>query len=353
MVLPDAVSEHYRTVQRTQLVVATSIASLWARVGEDFDAGWDPVADQAFELVSAGQLAAAASGAGYVAEAMAQQRDGGSVLGRVVPDELAGVAGDGRPLEGLLRAGVIEAKRAVGRGLPAHRALNVGGDRLARAARTAVADAGRAAASAAVAATPDTGWTRMVNPPCCSRCAVQAGRWFRFNQGFQRHPRCDCVHVPTREVAAGDVRTSPRALFDAMTPAEQDHAFTRAGAAAIRDGADIGQVVNARRGASGMATAQRLTTAEREALQGGRSRGQLQRVDVFGRRLAITTEGTTRRGVAYSSLARRGGRGSDVRADGARYFSARAPRLMPEGIYEVATSREDAVRLLRANGYLR
>ena len=56
---------------------------------------------------------------------------------------------------------------------------------------------------------------------------------------------------------------------------------------------------------------------------------------MFGRRVFVTTEGTTRRGVA-----------------GARLGQARTPRLMPESILEIATDREDAVRLLRRFGYI-
>lgn len=44
-------------------------------------------------------------------------------------------------------------------------------------------------------------------------------------------------------------------------------------------------------------------------------------------------------------------RQTDVR-NGRRYFQARAPRLMPEAIYEIAEDRADALRLLKLYGYL-
>lgn len=84
-----------------------------------------------------------------------------------------------------------------------------------------------------------------------------------------------------------------------MSPAEQDKAFGKAGAQAIRDGADIGQVVNARRG---------MYSA------GG--------VD-------YTRESTTKRGVAEGQT-----------------------RLMPESIYRLASSRDEAIRLLRQYRYI-
>ncbi|CCW14612.1 Hint domain-containing protein [Rhodococcus aetherivorans] len=137
---------------------------------------------------------------------------------------------------------------------------------------------------------------------------------------------CDCRHIPTREDRADDVTTDPKAYFDSLTAEQQNTLFTRAGAEAIRDGADINQVVNAERG---MATTQ-----------------------VYGRELATTTEGVTRRGIAYDAMRRAGyaQRDTDVRTG--RYFQAKAPRLMPEAIYEIAEDRADALRLLRLYGYL-
>src|SRR5690606_25895161 len=110
-------------------------------------------------------------------------------------------------------------------------------------------DVARQSEAVAIAARPAvTGYVRMVNPPSCSRCAVLAGRFYRWNDGFQRHPRCDCRHVPTTEANAGDIVTAPRDYFDSLDAAEQDRIFTQAGAEAIRLGADPAQVVNARRG---------------------------------------------------------------------------------------------------------
>lgn len=139
------------------------------------------------------------------------------------------------------------------------------------------------------------------------------------------------MHIPGRENVAGDFRTDPKAFFRSLSAAEQDRVFTKAGAESIRLGADVGKVVNARRGAAGLAPAgARLTPAEVRAARGGRSVGRLETRDVFGRQLYTTTEGT---------------RG--------RNRPARAPRLMPESILQIAgRDRDEAVRLLRRNGYL-
>jgi hypothetical protein len=73
----------------------------------------------------------------------------------------------------------------------------------------AVSDAARDATSASIVARPQIGWVRMVNPPCCSRCAVLAGRSLQWNDGFQRHPRCDCLHIPSQENRQRDFTTNP------------------------------------------------------------------------------------------------------------------------------------------------
>jgi hypothetical protein len=161
----------------------------------------------------------------------------------------------------------------------------------------------------------------------------------------------DCVHIPAVENSADDLRTNPKAYFDSLSVEDQGRYFTVSGARAIRDGADIGQVVNARRGASGLSQPGRLTLAEQRMLRGGRERGRLQRVDVYGRQVYVTTEGTTRRGVAGQRL---GAWSEDaVKREGQRYRSARTPRLMPDAVYDLAgDDRAEAARLLRRFGYI-
>lgn len=118
--------------------------------------------------------------------------------------------------------------------------------------------------------------------------------------------------------------TNPSRFFDSLSAAEQDRVFTRAGAEAIRAGADISQVVNARRG--------------------------MQSASAFGREVLVTTEGTTVRGQAGRRL---GAREEGRRREGARYRSAVRIRLMPEQILaEAGGNRDEAVRLLRVHGYL-
>jgi hypothetical protein len=99
-----------------------------------------------------------------------------------------------------------------------------------------------------------------------------------------------------------------------------------AGSEAIRSGADIGQVVNARRGMSAS--------------------------QVGGKALLTTTEGMTRRGQAYRQIGTAHGAARDAKVAGQRYARSPVLRLMPETIAKVATDHDDYLRLLHTYGYL-
>jgi hypothetical protein len=110
--------------------------------------------------------------------------------------------------------------------------------------------------------------------------------------------RCDCIHIPAREDSADDLQTDSRRYFDSLSATEQDKAFTKAGAEAIRNGADVAKVVNARRG--------------------------IQAASIGGQKVLVTTEAAGRR-----------------------------PRLMPEAILAASGgNRDEAIRLLKVNGFI-
>lgn len=185
-----------------------------------------------------------------------------------------------------------------------------------------VNDAGRSAMGVFTTSRDrEYGNIRTLTPPSCSRCAILAGRYYGWSDGFQRHPLCDCTMTPgTRSSALRD----PFGAFERGEITD----LTKAQAQAIADSADISQVVNANRG--------------------------MQTVNFAGRRVQVTTEGTTARGLAFRSLSQRGTTQQRF-VTGTRPVTrtvARAPRLSPEAIYNVASDRQDAIRLLRANGYI-
>lgn len=312
---PETAAAFYLALQRLQLLLIGAGRYAWSQIGADFDPGWDRIAPALLAVTAAAQQRAAAEAASYVPAVLEELGQPDQPDGELRPRAFGGTAADGRTLDGLLFGAVTTTKTAVGTGQPVPEALAIGGRWLDGTLSTVVSDAGRQAAGAAVAQRRNMGWVRMVNPPCCSRCAILAGRWYRWSEGFSRHKRCDCVHIPTAEDSADDVRTDPQALLDQGLITDLSQAQGRA----IADGADFARVINADRGM--------YTTT------------------VFGRRVQATTEATTARGAGRDL-------GDLTKLAEQRYRRSSVVRLTPESIYELAADREDAVRLLRRNGYI-
>ncbi|MCD4535650.1 hypothetical protein LRP67_16275 [Nocardioides sp. cx-169] len=103
-----------------------------------------------------------------------------------------------------------------------------------------VTDAARAAESVATAIRPNIYHVRFLSPPSCARCVILAGRVYRWSDGFQRHPGCDCSMIPTT-VASPLVQD-----VDALVANGQVRGLSKADLQALRDGADLSQVVNVR-----------------------------------------------------------------------------------------------------------
>ena len=251
------------SLKRQQRLIAVALAAVRRAWGLG-------APERAARAVTAVQARAALEGARQVELALAAQGASVRPVGTVQPSAFSGVSADGR----------LTVARLIGLydTLPA----------LEQRVALEVSDAARAASGVAITARTGIGWVRMVNPPCCDRCAILAGKFYKWNDGFLRHPNCDCRHIPVTEDTADDLRTDPMALFDAGLIKGQSKADQQA----VRDGADLGQVVNIRREAAGLSVGGRVVS--------------------------------------------RGG------------------RLTPEGIYREADGdRARALALLRQNGYLR
>lgn len=293
---------HQRRQQRIADKAAKALAREWRKIDpRNIARSWGVLLSRATSTLALAQLAAAQQSDAYVSASLAAQGVDPAALAVVNPYAFAGLAADGRELASLLYTPVITTLVDIRTGESVRDALSAGLVHLDMLTRTEVADAGRTADGAAtVARKTRVGYVRMLELPSCARCVVLAGKFYRWNAGFKRHPQCDCRHIPCAEDAAGDLRTDPMAYFRSLTPDQQNKVFTSAGAQAIRDGADISQVVNARRG---------LYTA------GGKR---------------YTTVSATRRGAS----------------PGVR-------RLTPEQIYiEANGNREEALRLLRRFSYI-
>lgn len=248
--LPPSAPEQYRRQRRRQVVTLRAMRRIWARMDADFDRSWSKLGPQALVVVSAAQLASAAESAAYVSLAAAQVGLDNATAGAVNPRAFAGIASDGRSLGTLLTEAVIRAKTEIGRGADVATALRSGGYVLDRITLTQLADASRGSQMVTMTATPTiTGYVRVLTPPSCSRCVILAGKHFKWDNDFQRHPLCDCYCAPTGESATKPPgAVNPEAYFASLTPAEQDRYFGKGDAEAIRLGAAPITVVNANRG---------------------------------------------------------------------------------------------------------
>jgi hypothetical protein len=297
-----ALAADWRLQQQTVAARVTVIGRrLWRQVdGAAVLASFDgAVARPLLTALTAGQLAAADGAQDYVEAALEAQGVAPDPSGTVNGRALAGVASDGRSLDGLLRQPAQDTVGRMAVGVDVDQALASGLAQLERMLATQIADAGRGAVAVGMANDRKVrGYVRHLSPPSCARCIILAGKFYRHNQGFRRHPRCDCVHMPAAEVIDPQ---DPMDLFGQMDAAGLKKAgWSKADVAAINDGADIYAVTNARRG--------------------------LRDVQVAGRQVQATTVGTSKR---------------------------RPIRLTPDSIADIAgNDRAEQIRLLRAHGYI-
>jgi hypothetical protein len=248
MVYPQSAVDHYRTQQRISVTTAQQVDAIWrGGMGDNFDLSWASIAAQVFATVVAGQLTAARSGLDYVPTVAEEQGIDPAQVATVDPNRFAGGTSAGMPVETLLAGAPIRAKKAMTLTQSTAASLVTVGVWLQRVVLDSVRDANRDATAAGMTVTPQvTGWVRQLNPPSCKFCLILAGKFFRWNEGFKRHPGCDCRHVPSTEPLADTLTVDPYKYFHSLTETEQDRLFDRNDAQAIRDGADIYRVVNIR-----------------------------------------------------------------------------------------------------------
>jgi hypothetical protein len=197
--------------------LVTTVLALWASL--EAKKAWDSwtiggIGQRIYVLLSSLMELVAADAGGYVRQVLADQdvRYNGPAIN---PVNFAGIASDGRDLESLLRGAVVKLRQSQRGGLSDAKSKEHGRNFLELVVRTQVSDAARAAESVGVTVaegqTPTgrpvmVGWIRMLTPPSCGRCAVLAGKFYKWNSGFKRHPNC---------FPAGTVVSGPR--LDAAT----------------------------------------------------------------------------------------------------------------------------------------
>lgn len=250
MALEDVAAAHYQAQQQIVRAAAQEAQSLWGElVAASAIQQWMALLANIVELLVSGQLASARLATPYL-RALAREQGVPRLSGVVVAEAFAGVAADGRELTRLLMQPALRTAGLLARGADDQDALRSGLASLMRIVTTEIPDAGRTAVGAGLTANKQfTSYVRTLKLPSCGRCILLAGVSYRWSEGFERHPNCDCFHVPVVHDGKGKLPgETPKQVFEGLTREQQDAAFGKDAAEAIRAGADMGRVVNARRG---------------------------------------------------------------------------------------------------------
>jgi len=322
----EAAATHYAYGKQVQTRALRDLTRMWVATDRtNILDSWQAKLSAATLIVAQAQQAVAEDSIEYT-NAVLQAQDAPQERHQILAAGFAGIAyplGDKpRPpimLEDTILSPAYKALRAIGHGYTVDRSMGIGLDNLLLRSQLQISDAARQAEGVAMTATPKRmHYVRMLNPPSCARCAILAGKTYRSQEAFRRHPGCDCRHIPVSEALAGDMTADPYQYFNSLSPEDQNKYFRPSDAQAIRDGADIFQVVNAR--------------AETYSTEGG---------------ALATYYGTTKRGYWGSMQETRKRQGKE------RYGVAIRERLMPEEIYKRSKgNREQALRMLENYGYI-
>lgn len=332
--LPRSASTYSRAQRAEIALLLSSVNRLWGRMGDNFDASYAAIELPLLAAVYTAQGRVAVGAQRYVPQVMAEVgMDLRDPEFQTFPEAWAGTAGDGRAVSGLAYQSVVKAKQAVAGGASPSVALQAAGGFLSAAMGGVLSDTARGVEKVEGNARGVRTYVRMLTPPSCGKCVILAGQTYGSSEAFDRHPpTCDCRNIPAPENAAGDFTADPGEYLDSLS--DEDLARTlgsKANAEAYKMGADQNQLVNAYR-----------------------RKGDVRPAQVYGQRVKYTTEGTTRRGLAYHRMAQADYvKAQGERRMGSKYFRLKAPRLMPESIFKITgTDQAEARRLLRLYGWI-
>jgi len=285
--------------------------------------GWAGIGPRMVGTVQSALTEAARGAQSYVAAVARGWGRDPDPAGQVAERTFGVTASDGRPLDTLLEQPALEVASFVEQGMDRTQADAIGRRHLQRIVTTQVADAARIATGVAVVNDRTVeGYIRLLTLPSCNRCILLAGQFYRYSDGFKRHPLCDCVHVPAAEAVDPP---SPREIYDSLDDEQRRKAgWSGHDQRAIDDGANLFQVTNYRKA--------------------------LKTVDVAGVSVKTSTVGTTRRGLAGQRL------GEFEKRRGDRYRRTKRLRLTPEQIYldadRLGLDRDATIGLLKLHGYI-
>jgi len=238
----------YRIQSTLAVTTGTALGNLWAeKVDPDrIAASWAAQIPTATDIVVA-QSVTAASGAGlYVAASVGSPEPVKVNALRLV---------DRERIASQLFSGAIRSIGRINRGIPIDEAMNSGKGLTQLIGAQATRDTARDAVGIAqVADTRTAGWVRYLQTPSCGRCAILAGRFYTWSDGFKRHPACDCAHRPVGYgedvMEARASVTDPKQYFNSLSEADQNKLFGPGVSEEIRGGKNISKAVNVDR--SGM-----------------------------------------------------------------------------------------------------
>lgn len=307
---------HYTQQQTATRQLATVAQLAWEQMpADDLRAQyeyWAQASPRVADRIAATQYENATRAAEYVGTAALVQ--GASNVDAPVVRPLAFLSPTDDVVE-WLQAPMHHLARATLLGAPATVAKRAALSTLVRVASTLAQDAGREATGVGVAAHPELGgYYRRLQAPTCDRCAILAGRFYEWNEGFQRHPRCDCEHVP----AAEKYDNGGYDVLDGIRNGEVTGLSQADYKAIVEEGADPSQVINARRP------------------------GAVSYSQMFGKRVQVTSSGN----FAPNGFA-------NLRLNGGKYRVERSLRLTPREIYrQAAGDKELARQLLYRHAYI-
>lgn len=353
---------HRADLLRISNSLAKRVALLWRQMDvNSLDASWGRVAPKMVQLVASAQLAAADLTPGYI-RALDNSYNFTSQPARIVPQAFSNVMGDGREVAPALYGAVTTTKGLIGKGIPVPNAFQSGGSFLSIIASAALQDMARNADEVLSAGKGYTRYVRVIGGTACSRCAILAGTYSATETAFQRHVHCCCstcpIEIAGKPAVSGmkvpeGFHDSPGSYFDSLSAEEQDRVFTKAGAEAIRQGADVTKIVNARRSAYGIGY-----TGHSRSLGGVKvptvaTRGRLTPITIGrkadGSPLQVFATQFTARSQFYKSEAQR----VEASLAGGNFTRTVSVRLMPEQLAIMANGSSDRwVELLGKYGYL-
>jgi hypothetical protein len=330
--LPTTATEYARASRREQRAALAAIRRQWRRMGPDFDSSWAEIAPTLLAIIGLAQRRTAELADAYIPAVLEETGQTRSIHAAAETriEAFVGVTGAGVTVADQVSVAPIRAKQAVAGGASQDQALVSAGQWLTATSGTILSDTGRAVETTGMATRNVSGYVRMLSPPSCGRCAVLAGKFYHANQGFQRHPGCDCRHIPASEAIGGDMTLDLNAYLGSLDEAGQVKVL---GSKANREawskyGAEPQQIINSYRG--GIRTAQ----------------------DVRGNTVRYTTDAATRRSLATYRMRNASRLERDAGAIRLANGKTGLVRRMPETILRTSSSPEAVVRQLRLYGWI-